>query len=720
MEKKQFIEESLERLTKFWFYKVYTLGSLLFMGLGILDYISTPENFGTFMLYRGAVVIILLTAAFYVKKATHHYSQFAAFFVVVVASAIVIELMILQFGGYKSTYYVGLILLSICVVGLIPVRVYNAIAAVILIYAIYLVPILILEKEINFRIFFTPNAFLVSVLFTEVVWRYFHEKSLVNEFSLQYDIQQQKQQLEVYSTQLEDLVQQRTKDLTVSEKKYRGLFDYANDGVILTDRTGMIVDVNEKGCEIHAFEKSALLGVNLELLEVDENKRIFRDRWREIVDGNPMMFETQHYRKDGARVSVEISARTVEIEGKLYVQAFHRDITDKKQLQTELFHSQKMESIGLLAGGIAHNFNNVLTGILGYTELLRMDPDIHKDAKEKVNIIEMAARKAGDVVTKLLSFARKQKQELVPFSVNHIVNDTMALVEKAIDRKIGVKLLLTDNIPAVQGDPNLMEQVVMNLIVNARDAMPDGGLITIKSGVINVRKGFSLDVPPYIQDGEYVLLEVSDSGFGIPDEIINKIFEPFYTTKEKGKGTGLGLSMVYGTVKDHKGYITVKSKVKEGSVFSVYLPVSAKSIPAIVHSPASVVRAGHETILVIDDDEYALSFMRDILEINGYKVFAANSSVAGFDKFRSVPKEISLVVTDVVMPLMDCKSLVGKMKTIKPEIKIIAVSGYAGVDFGETEKLLDGFVKKPFSSEQLIAIVRRALSSEQNQKKESH
>lgn len=381
-----------------------------------------------------------------------------------------------------------------------------------------------------------------------------------------------------------------------------------------------------------------------------------------------------------------------------------------------------MQSIGLLAGGIAHNFNNVLTGILGYTELLRMDPAIHKEAKDKVNIIEMAARKAGDVVSKLLSFARKQKQELAQFNINHIVKDTMTLIDRAIDRKIGVKLLLGDNIPPVQGDPNLMEQVVMNLIVNARDAMPEGGLITVKSSIIDVKKGLSPEIPPYIQDGDYVLLEVSDSGCGIPEEIINKIFEPFYTTKEKGRGTGLGLAMVYGTVKDHKGYITVKSKVKEGSTFSVYLPVSAAAaIPSIIQKPASFGgKAGQETILVVDDDEYALSFMRDILEINGYRVFAANSSVAGFDKFRSAAKEISLVVTDVVMPLMDCRSLVGKIKAIRPELKIVAVSGYTGIDFGETEKLLDGFVKKPFSSEQFIATVKRALSSESNQKKESH
>lgn len=720
MTKNEYIESNLVRLLNYWVTFVTGAGSLVIMSLSLLDYLVTPANFKLFLVYRifasASIFLFFLASRKVIDKRAHHFFTIAS--AVVVTS--MVALMIAKFGGHKSPYFAGIILSIIYIVGFTPLNVKMSIVASTIMYGIYLIPILIYDTILDMPLFINANIFILSTILSLVLMRYLMHQRFTNELSLQYDIEQQKQKLQVYSTQLEDLVQQRTKDLTISEKKYRGLFDYANDGVVLTDTTGMIVEVNEKMCEIHGFEKAALLGINLELLEVDENKMVFKDRLRQIVEGNPLIFETQHYRKDGARVSIEISARTVEIEGRVYVQAFHRDITEKKQLQTELFHSQKMESIGVLAGGIAHNFNNVLTGILGYTELLRMDPEIHKAAKEKVNIVELAARRAGDVVSKLLSFARKQKQELVPFSVNLIVNDTISLVEKAIDRQIGIKLLLAEPVPPVEGDPNLMEQVVMNLIVNARDAMPDGGLITVKTSVINVRKGVSPDIPPYVHDGEYVLIEVADTGCGIPNEIINKIFEPFYTTKEKGRGTGLGLSMVYGTVKDHKGYITVKSKVKEGSVFSVYLPVSSKPIPAILPSPDFILPSGQKTILVIDDDEYALSFMRDILEIGGYKVFISNSSVSGFEKFRSSAKEISLVVTDVVMPLMDCRSLVGKMKTIKPDIKIVAVSGYTGIDFGETQKLLDGFVRKPFSSEQLVAAVKRALGPEKSRKEESH
>ncbi|HXX81887.1 MAG TPA: ATP-binding protein, partial [Thermodesulfovibrionales bacterium] len=489
------------------------------------------------------------------------------------------------------------------------------------------------------------------------------------------------------------------------------LFENANDGIMIMDSNGIILSVNEKACEIHGFEKDALIGVNIGLLETEENKALFEERKRRILKGEALMFETQHYRKDGTRVSIEVSSKAIEVEGNLIIQSFHRDITEKKKLQGQLFQSQKMESIGVLAGGIAHDFNNILSAILGHAELLHEFSNLDATAKQRVKIIEGSSRKAGQMVSKLLSFARQGSFESAPISLNNVIRDTIELLERMMTKKkITITMEVDPALPPVSGDSNQLEQVVMNLAVNAGDAMPSGGTLTITTTQVTFEKHEAGRIHPLLLPGKYVLMRISDTGIGIPEEIRDRIFDPFFTTKGPGKGTGLGLAMVYGIVKEHRGVVNLRSQVGKGTTFEIYLPISDKLVPKAAKTSGYSV-TGREKILVIDDEEDVLSFMKDVLETQGYKIIATTNPVYGLDTFKKINEEIDLVITDIVMPLVSGRELIKHFKLIKPSVKVIAISGYDIWGTEKRDKDINAYIRKPFEGIYLLSIVRRVLDS---------
>jgi two-component system cell cycle sensor histidine kinase/response regulator CckA len=570
-------------------------------------------------------------------------------------------------------------------------------------------PILFMDKITNIQAFINNNTFLLSTSIIALIWRYLSQRSLINELNLQYELDKDKKELETYSTKLEDMVAKRTEELSISEKWHRSIFDNATDGIMVLNKNGAIMNVNQKACEIHGFEKDALIGVNTGLLESSDNKGKHDERMSRILDGETLIFETEHYRKDGSKILLEVSAKALNIGGETYIQSFYRDITEKKRIQEQLMHSQKMESIGSLAGGIAHNFNNILTAILGYSELLLEFSTLDDTSKQRVQNIESSARKAGVMVSKLLSFARREVHEVLPLNLNDVISDSVKLFEGVLNKRIGLKVDLNGNISPIEGDPNQLEQVIMNLMVNAKDAMPDGGLITIRTAVAQLAKS-DLDIPADVEPGKYVILSVSDTGSGIPKEIMGRIFDPFFTTKEKGKGTGLGLATVYGIIKDHKGYISVHSEVGKGTSFDIYLPSSSK-IAYKISPPQAFALEGNENILVIDDDRDVLNFIRDILESHGYTVITADNPLTAVDTFTNLAARIQLVITDVVMPLMEGSELIKNLRTIKANIKIVVVSGYSDEAI-QKERMADAFIKKPFEGIELLSAVRKLLDTE--------
>jgi PAS domain S-box-containing protein len=688
----------------------FTAGLLLYATIGImlmsiLDYFTTPEKFKLFFLYRAAAASLYF-ALYILFKIIRRYNLLFILAAAIIISAMV-ELMVLATGGHQSPYYAGMIIVFIFLFGLLPVSLKVSSGIAVGIYGIYVLPIIVLDTITEPRIFLNNNIFLLAAIFGGILWRYFNHKLLVQNLYLQYDLEERKKHLEIYSLQLQSMVEDRTKELVKSNKWHQALFENATDGIMVLDRDGIIVNVNERACEMHGFSKEALVGSHSSLLEVDENRGAAAEHMQQLLQGESLVYETVHFKKNGSRIFLEVSSRAIPIYDEVFVQSFQRDITEKKKIQEHLFQAQKMDSIGMLAGGIAHDFNNVLTAILGYTDLIRRDVGANEKVLGRLGVIENAARKAGRMVSQLLGFSRKSEIDMVPFDINAVVQDTVKMLERVIDKRIVVRLQLAENLPVVNGDMNKIEQVLMNFMVNARDAMPYGGIITITSTAIDASPGVA-GVPPYIPAGRYLVFSVADTGVGIPEEIQRKIFEPFYTTKERGKGTGLGLAMVYGVVTEHKGFVTVQSKVNQGTTFTVYLPVSATKATAARKQVVLPVH-GNETILLVDDDESVLNYIKAELEKNGYKVIATTNPMSAIDAYSKMSREIALVITDVVMPLIDGRELMKRIAEIHPQARFLTISAYSQHSEQDEDITPDIFLQKPFDAQEVLSAVRRIL-----------
>jgi len=698
--KKKYIQDEISKVIKSYLSLLLILGAFLTLALSVLDYFVTPENFSTFLIYRITAFILYIPLFLILNKTNNNFIFSIIITLAGIIVAVMIELMILSFGGHQSPYYAGMIITFIFLFGFAPITFKLSLFLAFMIYMIYLLPILFLDKITNFSIFFNNNFFLLTVICGGLTWRYINHKLLLRKLSLEYDLSMDKDHLE-------DIVQERTKELSISEKRLKSLFEYATDGIMIMDGNGNILDVNQKACEIYGFDRDEIVNTGINLLAAD--KPLLKERLDRLMKGESLLYETQHLKKDGKKVTLEITANAIEAEGKVLIQAFVRDITDKKRLQEQLLQSQKMESIGSLAGGIAHNFNNLLASILGNAELLEEYGYLDKKLAKRRKNIETSAKKAGVLVSKLLSFARKDSTSISPLQVNNIIKET-SLFEGVLGKKIKLGLELAEDLPTVEGDRNQLEQVIINLIVNARDAMPDGGLITIKSSLIHVGKD-ALDISEYSKPGDYILLSVSDTGCGIKNGIINRIFEPFFTTKERGKGTGLGLATVYGIVKDHNGYITVQSEAEKGTTFYIHLPVSGKPVPEIPE-PQPVNLYGNGNILIVDDEDDVLDYVKDALEIYGYQAIAINNPLEAVELFPEISEEVDLVITDIIMPQMSGKELILHIRSLKPDIKIIAISGYSDDPVTQDNTLINAFVKKPFEGSHLLATVKHVLNGE--------
>ena len=708
MNKNQYVEQEILNYTKFWGSFGLLAGALVFVSLSGLDYFVAPENFYKFILYRVICAFLMVIMFFFNRRIASTLSLNVLYFIAAITTAITVEIMILSSGGHQSTYYAGIVLVIIFMLGFIPLSLRMSMLVVPVVYSIYILPILILDNITNVPVFINNNAFLLTTTMLAVAWRFLHQQSLISKLELEYDLAEGKNKLEEYSGNLEDLVVKRTMELSASEQRHRELFENANDGIAVIDKNRIIVDVNKRFCDTHGFGKNVLAGTHFGILEVKDNEGEKEERMRRIQSGESFVYEATHYKRDGSTILFEVSSKAINIGGELYIQSFYRDITEKKQLQGQLLQSQKMESVGTLTGGIAHDFNNIVAIILGHISLLNDSAGLDDKAKQRVRIIENSARKAGQIVSKLMSFSRTASFEILPVNLNNIIKDTVELCETmARSRKVAIKMETGDNIPHIHADSNQMEQVLMNLFVNAMDAMPDGGTIIIGTEFVEIER--NNHVHPLLSSGKYILIKVTDTGTGIPEEIKDKIFNPFFTTKGPGKGTGLGLAMVYGIVKEHKGVLNVKSKTGKGTTFEIYLPPSDAAIHEIVKTSDHLLTAAR--ILVVDDEKDMLNFMKEIIEGAGYKLLAADNPYYALEIFGEVADNIDLVITDIVMPLMDGRKLIKHFKTFKPAIKAIAISGYDAARNREDADI-DAFISKPFEKDSLLSAIRKVLGAE--------
>jgi PAS domain S-box-containing protein len=502
------------------------------------------------------------------------------------------------------------------------------------------------------------------------------------------------------------------KALRDSEEKYRTLFEDSKDSVFVSTPEGRFLDINPAGVEMFGYKKEELLQLDITrdlLVNLDERedfkKRIERDGY--VKD-----HEFAYRRKDGRIITMleTVTALHDEKGDIVAYRGIQHDITEQKYLQQQLIQAQKMESIGTLAGGIAHDFNNILGGILGYASLMKSEMAENHPHFKYVDRIERTSERAAELTSQLLGFARGGKYQAAATDMNRIVLDTIGILERTIDKAIQIEARLTKEKLTVEADASQLQQVLLNLSVNASDAMPDGGQLIIETSPVSLTKEYArthMGAKP----GRYVLLSVTDTGSGMDKEVQSRVFEPFYTTKEKGRGTGLGLSMVYGVIKNHGGYITVHSEPGIGSTFKAYLPMSDKT-EAKEEPVAKAPSGSGELILVVDDEEHMRDLIRQVLESHNYKVLLAEDGVEAIEIFKRYNGSIGLVILDLVMPRMGGHETFLEMNEHSPGIKTLLSTGYS--ENGKAREMLDsgvmGFIQKPYAPADLLSKVRSILT----------
>jgi len=503
--------------------------------------------------------------------------------------------------------------------------------------------------------------------------------------------------------------------LRESEKRYRELFEESKDTVFIVDTRGNLVDINPAGSELLGYSKEELLALDLTHdLRISQQARA-QFRKKLVPQGYVKDAELELRRKDGRSVVVHVSASLMHRpEGRLVgYRGIAHDVTERKRLEQRLLQSHKMESIGLLAGGVAHEFNNLLTAIIGCGEELQEALDQHDEqAQSNITTIQSAARQAAEFTRNLLSFSRKQVMNLDPVVVNDVITDTLKLLDKFLFENIQFSLELSGARLNVMADSGQLRQVLINLAINARDAMPAGGQITIRTWLAGLDEEqaptHGLETP-----GDYVAISVADTGTGMEEKILDRIFEPFFTTKEVGKGTGLGLSIVYGIIKQHKGSILVESKPGEGTVFRIYLPVVYGEILRVKKEEKMIQTEKSGTILVVEDEEFVRLFLKTTLAREGYQLIFAVDGADALKKYIKHQGTISLVISDMVMPKMNGKVLYEEIRKINPRIKVIFISGYSADMIKGNEMPPDQvrFINKPFSKKALFDEIKSILGS---------
>jgi two-component system, cell cycle sensor histidine kinase and response regulator CckA len=496
------------------------------------------------------------------------------------------------------------------------------------------------------------------------------------------------------------------------EKRFEDLFENTKDILFTLDLEGNVASVNKAAEEVMGWPRNEALQKNIKCLVAPEHTALCNEVMRRIASEEPLQhFEIAMLRKDGRKVLLEASARLIRSNGKKdCVQGIARDVTERRQLENMVRQSQKLEAIGRLSGGLAHDFNNLLCVINGHTELLTeaLQPD--HPAVRSVTQIRKAADSAAALTRQLLAFSRRQVFHPRVVDLNAIVTETERLLARLIDEHIEFYTSLDPALGRVMVDPVQVEQVIINLVLNARDAMPQGGKLTIETSNLDLEEDHQSKLSQ-IPSGKYVLLALTDTGCGMNEETQNRIFEPFYTTKEIGQGTGLGLATVYGIVKQSGGYIWVYSEEGRGTTFKVYLPRVAKPLTEPRPSRHLEISKGTETILVVEDAEPLRALTKEFLTACGYTVLEAANGDEALRIAKSYAGTIDLLLTDVVMPRMGGKPLVEQVAEIRPHTCVLYMSGYPNDGIVQAGILANGvaLLEKPFTREILSKRVRQAL-----------
>ena len=504
--------------------------------------------------------------------------------------------------------------------------------------------------------------------------------------------------------------------LRKSEERYMDLFEHSPDMYHIVNREGIIISCNQTEADRLGYRKDELVGHSLLTFYPPESHAVVQSLINDVFENHREVsgHEQQVATKAGEIVDVSVSTSIVYDESRkpAFIRIVARDTTEKKKLESKIFHAQRIDSIGNLAGGIAHDFNNILTSILGSTAIMKRKMRKSNQWYHFADIIETAAKRGAGLTRQLLTFARKSTPQFRPIIVNDIIEETLQLFERSTDKSIVIKKELTNDLAIIKGDDGQLQQAILNLLINARDAMPNGGTITVRSQSLNPDI-HSASVFGEARAGEFASVAICDAGAGMLQAVQQRIFEPFFTTKDKG--TGLGLSVVYGVVNSHGGFITVQSEVGKGSLFTMFFPLVADREKFQRSLKEQRLRHGSERILVVDDEEHVREMICRMLETLGYGVEFVESGQEALDLVKK-HEPFDVVILDMNMPTMSGKETFFKLKEIKPDLRVVISTGYSNVSLEPTplKDLVDGFLQKPYQMEELSKVLREVFDEKQD------
>ncbi len=528
--------------------------------------------------------------------------------------------------------------------------------------------------------------------------------------------------LGMFNSKLRMLVRSKTVNLEseVTERKqaerslqlFRNLIEQSNDAIFVAEaETSRILDVNARACSSLGYTARELLSmITTDIEAILPDHPSWKAHTDEVKNRENIVLEGRHKRKDGSSFPVEVSVKYVTMDRKNYIVAVARDLTERKKLEEQLLQAQKMEAVGHLAGGIAHDFNNMLTTIIGYGSLLNTKIERHSPLKPFVDQILSSAEKSANLTRQLLAFSRKQIISPRHTDLNELIRGIEKFLRNIIGEDIEFNIALTDKELTAMVDPGQIEQVLMNLCTNARDAMPNGGLLSITTGRVTFDEHYAM-THDLKKPGKYALISVTDSGMGIDERIVQNIFEPFFTTKELGKGTGLGLSIVYGIVKQHNGHVNVYSEQGKGATFKIYLPLIESRAEKAEAEDSVPPKGGTELILVVEDNVEVKDLTKFVLEDSGYKVIEAADGEDAVQKFEENKDAVRLVLLDVIIPKKSGKEVYDEIRKMRPDVAVLFTSGYTA-DVIHKKGMLDtdiDFISKPVTPNELITKIREIL-----------
>lgn len=501
--------------------------------------------------------------------------------------------------------------------------------------------------------------------------------------------------------------------LKKAEGRLRDLFENATDMMYSTDIEGNFRTVNKAFQSVTGYTREELLTMNLrDLVFPEQRETIERILVSRLGGDNRSIDEITIRHRDGRRIYLETSNRLAFEDGRpSTIQGIGRNVTERKQLEAQLRQAQKMEAVGTLAGGIAHEFNNQLTGILGFADLLKLRPHDPEKTVEAAEIIQKAAERATSLTSQLIGFARQGKTQNAPVHVAELISELTAFLRHTLPRTIRIEHDAVDKSVSVQGDHNQLHQALLNLALNARDAMPSGGQLQFQTQ--RVHRSFIEGVDTLVSPGEHwVRISVRDSGEGIPQEHLSRIFEPFFTTKPVGKGSGMGLAMVYRIVRNHGGVVHAESKLGEGTTFHILLPLMTTEQQSPPSTETGRVHRGNGLILIVDDEPVVLAVAEVMLKQLGYQVISATSGSRAIEIYRSMHKDIALVFLDVMMPDLDGRECAHRLRNEFPDVRILMTSGYQPELSEEAQAQTDGLplLPKPYQLPELSQAIERVLA----------